>query len=110
MDTGSPEAWHAAVQVCGSCPLAAQCTQLVRELIERGDGPRAMIWAGVAYDNSGTIVENLDRHRVTPVGHKRPMRIIRNGSRPLRAGPALAAPRRHIVLGRPLERTGIEAG
>ncbi|MFE7801037.1 hypothetical protein [Nocardia sp. NPDC057440] len=108
MDAGNPDSWRTAVGTCRRCPLLAQCEQMVQALIERGDGPRAMIWAGVAYDNSGNVVENLDRHRTAPIDHKRPMQIIRNGPRQLRTTPALTAPRRHIVLGRPLKPTGTE--
>ncbi|MBF6209115.1 hypothetical protein K8O92_01490 [Nocardia asteroides] len=108
MDTGNPDAWRAAVRTCQSCPLLVQCRQLAQTLTTRGDGPRAMIWAGVAYDNSGSVIENLDRHRAAPIDHKRPMRIIRNGSRPLRTVSTLPAPRRHIVLGQPLKPTGTD--
>ncbi|MGK8503865.1 hypothetical protein [Nocardia asiatica] len=108
MDTGNPDAWRAAVRTCQSCPLLAQCQQLAQSLTARGDGPRAMIWAGVAYDNSGGVIENLDRHRAAPIDHKRPMRIIRNGPRPLRTVSTLPAPRRHIVLGQPLKPTGTD--
>lgn len=61
-----------------------------------------MIWAGIAYDNAGNIIEDLERHRSVPVDNKRPMQIIRNGPRPSRNQPASGAPKRHIVLGRPL--------
>lgn len=108
LDTGTPDAWHTAVRTCYSCPLIDQCRQLAQSLIRRGDGPRAMIWAGVAYDNSGNIVENLDRHRTVPIDHKRPLRIIRNSPRPKRIQSAPTAPRRHIVLGRPLRATGTD--
>jgi len=106
LDTGNPDTWRAAMRVCESCPLFARCEQLVRTLTERGTGPRAMIWAGVAYDNTGKVVTDLDRHRVTPIDHKRPLRIIRTGSRPAPAEPVAAIPRRRIVLGRRLEPTG----
>lgn len=106
LDAGTPEAWQSAVRTCNSCPLIAQCRQLVQTLIARGDGPRAMIWAGIAYDNSGNVIENLDRHRTVPVDHKRPLRIIRNGSRPLPNQSVTSVPQRHIVLGRPLRPTG----
>ena len=108
LDTGTPETWHSAVRICAGCPLYTQCSRLAQTLIERGDAPRAMIWAGVAYDNSGNVIEDLDRHRTVPIDHKRPMRIIRNGPRPSR-GSAVAnsgAPKRHLVLGRPLRPTG----
>lgn len=61
-----------------------------------------MIWAGIAYDNSGNVIENLDRHRTVPIDHKRPMRIIRNGPRPTHGAAVAGTPKRHIVLGRPL--------
>lgn len=105
LDSGTPEAWHSAVRICYGCPLFTQCSRLAQTLIERGDAPRAMIWAGVAYDNSGNVIENLDRHRTVPIDHKRPMRIIRNGPRPTHGTAVAGAPKRHIVLGRPLRPT-----
>ncbi|WP_460698718.1 hypothetical protein [Nocardia thraciensis] len=99
LDVGTPESWRTAVRTCNSCPLFTSCRQLAETLIERGDGPRAMIWAGVAYDSAGRIVENLDRHRATPADHKRPLRIIRTGTRPVCAESAAPTPRRRIVLG-----------
>jgi hypothetical protein len=106
LDVGTPQSWRAAMRICESCPLFRNCEQLVETLIERGTGPKAMIWAGVAYDSAGKVVTDLDRHRITPLDHKRPMRIIRTGSRPVPAELAPAPARRHIVLGRRLEATG----
>ena len=102
LDVGSPESWRSAIRVCASCPLLTQCSEMAQTLIARGDGPRAMIWAGVAYDSAGKIVENLDRHRTSPVDHKRPLRIIRNGARPVCVDSTPETPRRRIVLGRRL--------
>lgn len=109
LDTGSPELWHLAVRVCGDCPLLLECGQLVETLISRGEGPRAMIWAGIGYDNGGKIVENLDRYRSTPGDSRRPLRIIRTGGEPVHSTTALPAPARRIVLGRQLRRTGTES-
>ncbi|MFB8006013.1 hypothetical protein [Nocardia sp. NPDC056000] len=106
LDVGTPDSWRMAVEICQSCPLLSQCESLAQSFIERGDAPRAMIWAGIGYDNAGKVVENLDRHRIAPVDRNRPMRIIRNGQEPNRAEPALPAPRRHLVLGQPLRPTG----
>ncbi|MBF6175670.1 hypothetical protein [Nocardia blacklockiae] len=100
LDVGTPESWRSAIRTCQSCPLFAKCDQLAQALIARGDGPRAMIWAGVAYDSAGRIVENLDRHRAAPIDHKRPLRIIHNGPRPVCTEPAPPTPHRRIVLGR----------
>ncbi|WP_280454732.1 hypothetical protein [Nocardia brasiliensis] len=106
LDVGTPIRWKAAVRICSSCPLLAQCEEFAQALIARGDGPRALIWAGVGYDNSGRVVEDLDRYRPMPLDRNRPLRIIRNGPRPVRTGPAPVAPHRHLILGRPLEPTG----
>jgi hypothetical protein len=106
LDVGTPDSWRTAVRICRSCPLVSQCADLANDLIERGLGPRAMIWAGVAYDGAGRVVENLDRHRVAAIDHKRPLRIIRNGDRPRHTDPAPAVPQRHLVLGRRLRPTG----
>lgn len=108
LDVGTPASWRAAVQICHTCPLLANCVQLVEKFIARGDVPRAMIWAGVGYDNAGRVVEHLDRHRTTPIDHKRPMRIVRNGASPVCTEPAASAPRRHLVLGRPLQPAAID--
>lgn len=107
LDVGTPESWRAAVQTCKVCPLLEHCGQLARSFIARGDAPRAMIWAGVAYDNAGKVVENLDRHRIAPIDHKRPLRIVRHGCTATREEPA-PAPRRHLVLGRPLRSATAE--
>ncbi len=105
LDVGTPESWRAAVLACQDCPLRVSCEQLAQELTARGAGPRAMIWAGVAYDSAGKIVENLDRHRAAPLDHRRPLRIVRTGARPVCAEPTPSIPRR-IVLGRRLRPTG----
>ncbi|WP_280442721.1 hypothetical protein [Nocardia brasiliensis] len=106
LDVGTPLRWKVAVRICQNCPLIDQCREFAQTLIARGDGPRALIWAGVGYDNSGRVVEDLDRYRPMPLDRNRPLRIIRNGSRPIRTGPVPVAPHRHLVLGRPLEPTG----
>ncbi|KAA8881891.1 hypothetical protein F3087_40185 [Nocardia colli] len=102
LDTGTPDSWREAIRMCADCPLFRQCDQLAQNLISRGDSPRAMIWAGIAYDNTGKVIENLDRHRATPLDHRRPLQIIRNGPRPVPAAPKSAAPHRHLILGHPL--------
>ncbi|MFC9897806.1 hypothetical protein ACFVMC_29305 [Nocardia sp. NPDC127579] len=109
LDVGTPDTWRGAVSTCRSCPLLARCQQLAQTLTASGDVPRGMIWAGIGYDNAGKVIDDLDRHRTAPLDRKRPMRIIRNGARPLCTEPPTSAPRRHFVLGRPLRPTGTEA-
>ncbi|RMI32957.1 hypothetical protein [Nocardia stercoris] len=108
LDVGTPESWRTAVATCAACPLLVGCAELARQLIADSDAPRAMIWAGIAYDAAGRVVEDLDRVRVAPIDHKRPIRIIRTGERQVCAAPVAAAPRRHFVLGRPLAPTGTD--
>ncbi|WP_327146913.1 hypothetical protein [Nocardia sp. NBC_01327] len=110
LDVGTPETWRTAVQICRDCPLLADCSRLAKAFIARGDAPRAMIWAGVGYDNVGRVVDDLDRHRIAPIDRSRPMRIIRSGTSPACTEPALTAPRRHLVLGQPLRPTGTDCG
>jgi hypothetical protein len=106
LDVGTPDSWRTAVQTCHGCPIFDECTDLAQSLIARGLGPRAMIWAGIAYDGAGRVVPNLDRHRVAAIDHKRPLRIIRNGNRPEHIEASAATPQRHLVLGRRLRPTG----
>ncbi|WP_280393725.1 hypothetical protein [Nocardia brasiliensis] len=108
LDTGTPDAWRNAIEICGRCPLLGQCRELAETLTDRGDVPRAMIWAGVPYDNAGKIVENLDRYRTTPLDHRRPLQIIRLGNRPSTGG-AVPVPHRHLILGQALTPTRTSA-
>ncbi|MEC3920672.1 hypothetical protein [Nocardia sp. CDC160] len=110
LDAGTPDAWQAAVQICGSCELLTRCAELAQALIQRGTGPRALVWAGVAYDDAGRVVQDLERYRNTSVDERRPIRIVHFGPRPVRTEPAQSAPRRHLVLGsRILRSTGKES-
>ncbi len=69
-----------------------------------------MIWAGVAYDAAGRVMENLERHRIAAADRKPPLRIIRHSERPRTAEHAPQVPRRHLVLGRGLRSTGTACG
>jgi hypothetical protein len=79
LDIGTPAIWQEAVRICHGCPVLAQCRELAETLIARGMPPRSLIWAGVGYDRSGHVIENLDLHRVRPIVRKRPLRIVRTG-------------------------------
>lgn len=116
LDMGTLDSWRAAVSVCENCPLLAGCADLAQTLIERGAAPRALIWAGVAYDSAGRVVEHLERYRSTSMVDRRPIRIVHNVTRPAGAGNGRfgtgsipSAPRRLFVLGsRELRPTGTE--
>jgi hypothetical protein len=79
LDIGTPDIWREAVRICQQCSILAQCRELAETLIAQGMPPRSLIWAGVGYDVSGNVIENLDQHRVRPIEPKRPLRIVRTG-------------------------------
>ncbi|MGW4843063.1 hypothetical protein [Nocardia brasiliensis] len=105
LDTGTPDTWRNAIELCNACPLLGQCRELADSLTSRGDVPRAMIWAGIPYDSTGKIVENLDRYRAAPLDHRRPLQIIRLGDRPSGGTAPVPVPHRHLVLGQALTPT-----
>jgi len=106
LDVGTPDTWRAAVRTCQACPLQLACAERAATLSSRGEAPRAMIWAGVGYDNSGNIIASLEHHRVVPADVKRPMVTIRTSRAVLalvddamtRTSIPTVAPRRRIVL------------
>lgn len=109
LDVGTPEAWHRAVGVCHSCPLFDHCREMAATLSSAGHPPRSMIWAGIGYDSSGNVIEDLERHRTGPVEHRRPLVIIHRGHDCPPAGAPTPnrwqddgdqAPRRTIILQR----------
>ncbi|MCU1648181.1 MAG: hypothetical protein JWN03_8456 [Nocardia sp.] len=99
LDAGTPDTWQAAVRICGTCDLLTRCAELAQTLIERGAGPRASVWAGVAYDDTGRVIEKLERYRNTSIDERRPVRIVHFGPRPARTDSVPRAPHRHLVLG-----------
>ncbi|WP_110040713.1 hypothetical protein [Nocardia neocaledoniensis] len=105
MERGNAETWREAVRICGECPLFVQCAELAGALAAKGQRPRAMIWAGVAYDGAGAVIQDLEWYRPDS-RHSRGLRVIRTSSRPCATTAPISAPRRHLVLGRPLGSTG----
>ncbi|MFI9504209.1 hypothetical protein [Nocardia sp. NPDC052566] len=69
LDVGKLGGWIRALGLCRTCPLLDECTELRAKLQAIGQPPRSMIWAGVAYDNSGNAIADLRRYK--------PPRIIR---------------------------------
>ena len=114
LDIGTPAVWQEAARTCHGCPILAQCRELAETLIAHGMPPRSVIWAGVGYDESGNVIENLDQHRIRPIERKRPLRIVRTGPVYVRSAdqrqpnddPASPPPQRTIVLRRRLPPTG----
>jgi hypothetical protein len=106
LDIGTPAIWQEAVRICHDCPILVQCRELAETLIAHGMPPRSLIWAGVGYDRSGNVIENLDQHRVHSIEPKRPLRIVRTGpvyvrpadQRQPNGDPVPTSPRRTIML------------
>lgn len=70
IDAGSYAQWLAALRVCQEqCPLLRRCQQARQEFWPLADprrpayNPRSVIWAGVAYSETGRVlsVESLQR-------------------------------------------------
>ncbi|MCU1643819.1 MAG: hypothetical protein JWN03_4094 [Nocardia sp.] len=76
LDASGPDEWHRSIETCQRCPVFSQCDNLAQVFAAAGIGPRGMIWAGVAYDNNGRIVLDINQHKNSLVPHG-PMRITR---------------------------------
>lgn len=101
LDVGSKKAWHMAISICLNCPMLESCRMSAKELTAQGIGPRSMIWAGVAYNAVGRIVDDIDHYH--PPSRTKPsiLRIVRTAAADSNlptSSPAQAV-RRHFVIG-----------
>ena len=76
LDIGDVRSWLRARRVCTEeCPLLAACLQQRREYYPTSN-PRSVIWAGVAYSDTGRVLshESLRRleatRRLAPLRHR----------------------------------------
>lgn len=119
LDTGTPDSWRRAIQICLHCPLRGPCTRLVGTLVADGRNPRGMIWAAIGYDSSGQVIRSLDEYysRVlrqrgdewTALGQQQKVvRIVRKGnaavSAPSRNSSTWPIAGRRIIVMRPISR------
>ena len=85
LDVGELPSWMWAQHVCvEECPLLAACTEQRDRLYPRtGSGPPSVIWAGVAYGDTGQVLDKRGLRR----------RAATKRSRGLRDGSAAPATR-----------------
>lgn len=89
LDAGDLSSWMRAQHTCvEGCPLLAECAAQRDRLYPRtGTGPQAVIWAGVAYGDTGQVLDKrglrrraaTQRSRHTRGGAQDPAARIRAG-------------------------------
>lgn len=80
LDIGEAISWFRAVQVCVACPVRKLCTQMRGEMFEASN-PAGVIWAGVAYSETGRVLDanglrRLDSTRRNRENRGRPRREV----------------------------------
>lgn len=80
LDIGEAISWFRAVQVCIDCPVSKLCTQMRGEMFPTSN-PAGVIWAGVAYSETGRVLDagglrRLDSTRRNRVTRGRPRREL----------------------------------
>lgn len=65
LDIGDLRSWMRAQHTCvEQCPLLAECTDHRDKLYPRpGAGPQSVIWAGVAYGDTGQVLDRRGLRR-----------------------------------------------
>ena len=65
LDVGELPSWMRAQHTCvEQCPLLAACTEQRDRMYPRtGNGPQAVIWAGVAYGDTGQVLDKRGLRR-----------------------------------------------
>ncbi|MFQ6395311.1 hypothetical protein ACLMAJ_17810 [Nocardia sp. KC 131] len=84
LGTGTSETWMESMQICLRCPLRAPCARRAAHMVELGWPPYEMVWAGVGYDRSGKVIEDLARYRRAKPRRRREQLVI--------VGPSVDAP------------------
>lgn len=76
LDVGELPSWVRAQHVCvEDCPLLSQCTEQRDRLYPRtGTGPQAVIWAGVAYGDTGQVLDKRGLRRRAATQRSRGLR------------------------------------
>ena len=77
LDIGESVSWWRAVQMCSDCPVRELCTQMRAEMFPTGN-PSGVIWAGVAYSETGRV---LDQAGLRRLGSTRRNRVNRGRPR-----------------------------
>lgn len=102
LDVGSKQTWYTAIDTCLSCPMLDSCRMYAETLTAQGEGPRSTIWAGVAYNAAGRIIDDIGLYH--PPSRTKPgiLRIVRTtaANSNLSTSDPPQAVRRHLVIGR----------
>ncbi len=70
LDQGGVSGWFSALRTCQECPVLARCQQSRAELWPMADprrpayNPRSVIWAGLAYSESGRVLSPTSLRRL----------------------------------------------
>jgi hypothetical protein len=77
LDAGTLEEWVAAMLQCLDCPVLARCRQVRDEFWPDADprrpahNPRGVILAGVAYSESGRVLDSVSLRRLAALRRNR---------------------------------------
>lgn len=77
LDAGTLEEWVAAMLQCLDCPVLARCRQVRDEFWPDADprrpahNPRGVILAGVAYSESGRVLDHVSLRRLDALRRNR---------------------------------------
>lgn len=86
LDAGTLTQWLAALRICrDQCPLLRQCQQTRQEFWPLADprrpafNPKSVIWAGVAYSETGRVLSPESLLRLTTLRRHREDGLVRAG-------------------------------
>ena len=94
LDAGTLTQWLAAMRTCLNCPMLQLCRQARQEFWPLADphhpnrNPAGVIWAGVAYTETGHV---LDDEGLRLYSARRSARALRNRPRPAADDRAVAS-------------------
>ena len=77
LDAGTLEQWVAAMLQCLDCPMLVRCREVRDEFWPNADprqpahNPRGVILAGVAYSESGRVLDNVSLRRLAALRRNR---------------------------------------
>lgn len=57
LDRGDLVSWSRALQTCEACPFKSLCAEERDELFAANGRPTGVIWAGVAYSDTGRVLD-----------------------------------------------------
>lgn len=73
LDIGDLTAWFRAADACNGCPFLAACLAQRREFFPSSN-PAGVIWAGVAYSETGRVLDTSGLRRLAATRRNRDRR------------------------------------